>query len=394
MRKLVGNSVTTRHLPSSAIILGIVSFFADLSTEMAYPILPLFFSSLGTKPAVMGLIEGIAEATASITSGISGIISDRVGKRKPLVLLGYGMTTLAKPIVALATGWPAVMFGRFLDRFGKGIRSAPKDAVLSDVSTKADRGRVFGFERMMDSLGAVAGPLIALWLFHQLHLELGTILLLTVIPSAIALILATRLAEPNTVKPSLRLTFGQMSSRFWIFIAIYALFSLGNSSNIFILLKGIDVKLSEATIIAGYTVYNVVYSGASYPAGAISDKLGRRDVLIVGFLIYAMSYLGFALASTMWHYFVLFAFYGSYAALTDGVSKAMAADIGKEATATALGTFLAVTGITKLLASVLAGLLWQGLNSNSVFYFGAATSALAAVLLFIAIRNHPDGERP
>ncbi len=349
---------------------------------MAYPLLPLFFSTyLGAKPAILGLIEGIAEATASIVTGLSGVVSDRIGKRKPLAVFGFSITALAKPAIALAGSWPVAMLGRFLDRFGKGIRSAPKDAILSDVSTRADRGRVFGFERMMDSLGAVLGPLLALVLLA--HLELRSVLLLTVIPAFIAVLLVMTVEEPKNVKPSARFTLGHMPRRFWVFIAVYTLFSLGNSSNAFILLKGNDIRLSETVVVSGYILYNAVYSGGSYPAGALSDKLGRRNVLGAGCAIYALSYLGFAVAGSLWEFLAFFVLYGLYAALTDGVSKAMAVEIGgEEARATAVGVFSAVTGLSKLAASLVAGLLWQQLGSASTFYFGAATAALSTILFF------------
>lgn len=385
MKKAPENLETAKTLPRAAIILGLVSLFSDMSTEMAYPLLPLFFSTyLGAKPAILGLIEGIAEATASVVTGLSGMISDRIGKRKSLTIFGFSTTALAKPVIALAEVWPTAMLGRFLDRFGKGIRSAPKDAILSDVSTRADRGRVFGFERMMDSLGAVLGPLIALLLLYSAHLELRSVLLLTAIPALIAALLVLTVEEPTNVKPFAGFTLGHMPRKFWIFIAVYTLFSLGNSSNAFILLKGSDIKLSETVIVAGYIFYNAVYSGASYPAGVVSDRLGRQNVLAVGCAIYALSYLGFAVAGSLWEFFGLFALYGLYSALTDGVSKAMAVDIGgSETKATAVGIFSAVTGLSKLAASLIAGLLWQQLGSASMFYFGAATAAMAAIAFSI-----------
>lgn len=358
---------------------------------MAYPLLPLFFSTyLGAKPAILGLIEGMAEATASIVTGLSGVVSDRIGKRKPLAVFGFSVTALAKPVIALAGSWPVAMLGRFLDRFGKGIRSAPKDAILSDVSTRADRGRVFGFERMMDSLGAVLGPLLALLLLA--HLELRSVLLLTVIPAFIAVLLVLTVEEPKNVKPSMGFTLSHMPRRFWVFIAVYTLFSLGNSSNAFILLKGNDIRLSETVVVTGYILYNAVYSGGSYPAGVISDKLGRRNVLGVGCAIYGLSYLGFAVVGSLWEFLGLFALYGLYAALTDGVSKAMAVDIGGEdARATAVGIFSAVTGLSKLAASLVAGLLWQQFGSSATFYFGAATAALSTILFFTIFPSDRQG---
>ncbi|KAF0249292.1 MAG: major facilitator superfamily protein [bacterium] len=372
-------------LPLTAIIIGIVSLFSDLSTEMAYPLLPLFISTLpGASPIYLGLIEGIAEATASLITGFSGWISDWFQKRKVIAVLGYGMTTIAKPVVALATGIPMVMLGRFMDRFGKGIRSAPKDTILANVATQENRGQVFGFERMMDSAGAVLGPACAILLFYQFNLSLQTIFLLTVIPSILAFGCILWVHEPE-VQTNKKRTFSLkgLSKEFWIFLVINAVFNIGNSTNAFLILKASDeLKMGVVASLGCYMLYNAVYSIGSYPAGVISDRLGRKNILLVGFIIFALVYFGFAQAQSAFWIWVLFAIYGIYPALTDGVGKAMAVDLTTpEVRATAIGLFAASLGLTRIPASYFGGVLWEKYGSSSTFYFGAIAALIAFILL-------------
>jgi MFS family permease len=375
----------TSKLPLTAIIIGIVSLFSDLSTEMAYPLLPLFLSTLpGASPVYLGLIEGIAEATASLITGFSGWISDWFQKRKFLAVFGYGTTTVAKPIIALATGIPMVMAGRFLDRFGKGIRSAPKDTLLANVATEENRGQIFGFERMMDSAGAVLGPALAILLFYQFNFSLQTIFLLTVVPSILAFGCILLVKEPTpTVGKKRVFSLKGLSKEFWIFLAINTVFNIGNSTNAFLILKASDeLKMGVAATLGCYMLYNAVYSIGSYPAGTLSDKFGRKTILLVGFIIFTLAYFGFAQVQSTFWIWPLFAFYGVYPALTDGVSKAMAVDLtSPEVRATAIGLFAASVGLTKIPASYFGGLLWEHFGSSSTFYFGAIASMLAFVML-------------
>jgi MFS family permease len=378
-------SSSKKALPLTAIIIGIVSLFSDLSTEMAYPLIPLFISTLpGASPIYLGLIEGIAEATASIITGFSGWISDWFQKRKVIAVLGYGMTTVAKPVVALATGIPMVIAGRFMDRFGKGIRSAPKDTILANVATEENRGQIFGFERMMDSAGAVLGPACAILLFYQFNLSLQTIFLLTVIPSILAFACILWVKEPEAPESKKR-TFSLkgLSKEFWMFLAINAVFNIGNSTNAFLILKANDeLKMSVAASLGCYMLYNAVYSIGSYPAGIVSDRLGRKNVLLVGFIIFALAYFGFAHAQSAFWMWILFAFYGIYPALTDGVGKAMAVDLTTpEVRATAIGLFAASVGLTRIPASYLGGLLWEQVSSSATFYFGVIAALIAFIML-------------
>lgn len=380
---------STKKLPKTAIIIGIVSLFSDLSTEMAYPLLPLFIKTLpGGSPVYLGLIEGVAEATASIITAFSGWFSDWVQKRKSLAVLGYAFTTIAKPVVALSTGLPMVMTGRFMDRFGKGIRSAPKDTLLASVATQENRGQIFGFERMMDSAGAVFGPACAILLFYHFNLSLKTVFLLTVVPAIFSFLFILFVAEAQE-KHSVdkkRFSLKGLSKDFWIFLAINAIFNIGNSTNTFLILRANDLGMGVVASLSCYMLYNFVYSAGSYPAGIVSDKLGRKNVLLVGFFVFALSYSGFALAQNSIWMWLLFTLYGIYPALTDGVGKAMAVDLTTpEVRATAIGLFAASVGLTRIPASYIGGLLWTHFGSSTTFYFGAVSALVAFILLIFFV---------
>jgi len=376
-------------LPVIAVVIGLVSFFSDVSTEMAYPLLPLFIRTvLGASTVELGIIEGIAEGTASIITGFSGWISDWFHRRKWIAVFGYGTTALAKPLIAMAGGVPLVLVGRFLDRFGKGVRSAPKDALLADVTTPETRGRIFGFERMMDSAGAVLGPAFSLLLVYSLGFHLRTVLLLTVFPAIAALLFISLVDErPRAEFQKRRFLLDGLSRDFWIFLIINTIFNIGNSSNTFLLLKATDMGMGVMTSLACYMLYNAVYSLGSYPAGIISDRLGRKNVLMLGFAIFSIVYFGFALVSSQAWIWVLFAAYGLYPALTDGVSKALAVDTTAPAVrATAIGLFSASLGLSRLIASIIGGLLWERMGSAATFYYGAASSLLALILFAIIFK--------
>src|SRR5262249_11179028 len=367
-------------------IIGMVSLFSDISTEMAYPLLPLFIRNvLGASTTQLGIIEGIAEGTGSIITGLSGWISDRLHRRKWVAVLGYGATALAKPIVGLAGGVGLVLTGRFLDRFGKGVRSAPKDALLADVASSEMRGRIFGFERMMDSAGAVMGPAVSLTLLYVLSLSLRTALILTVVPSIAAFSLILLVAEPRSVASSARrFDLKGLSGDFLIFLAVNSLFNIGNSSNTFLLLKAADAGMGVTASLVCYMVYNAVYSLGSYPAGTLSDRLGRKNILMVGFFIFSAVYFGFALAGSKGWIWFLFIAYGLYPALPDGVSKALAVDtVDASMRATAIGIFSASVGFSRLIASVIGGWLWERFGSAATFYYGAVASMLALILFVI-----------
>ncbi len=375
-------------LSRSTVIIGLVSLLGDISSEMIYPILPLFITQTLRAPATaVGLIEGIAVGSASIVSGVSGWISDRIGRRKPVAFAGYALTTFSRPMIALARVWPVVLAARFADRFGKGIRTAPRDALLAETTASESRGRAFGFERAMDSAGAVLGPLVGLALVGWAGLEARKIFFISAIPAFLAalLILAVREKRSEIVAGSsnIRISLVGTTREYRRLLVVSGVFGLANSANAFLILRAEQLGLATGSTILAYALYNAVASIASMPAGAASDRFGRRHLLIIGYAIYAISYLGFAVATASWLVWPLFAVYGLFPALTDGVSKAMAVDTaGKAGRATALGIYFTVVGVTGIAASYIGGVLWDKLDSRATFYFGAALAAIAVVLLF------------
>ncbi len=380
-------------LSRSAIIIGFVSLLSDISTEMAYPLLPLFLTqTLGAPKTIVGLIEGLAVGTASIVASLSGWISDRLGRRKPVAFIGYALTTVAKPLIAWATAWPIVMGARFADRFGKGIRGAPKDALLAETTSPAQRGRAYGFERTMDFTGAVMGPLAGLALVGWASLDVRTVFLISTIPALLAALLILSLKESRTVSTSarsLRYSLAGTTPEYRKLLLIAAVFSLANSANAFLILRAESLGLATGRTILAYTLYNLVSAVAALPAGAASDRLGRRNLLIIGYGVYALAYAGFGAANQAWMVWPLFALYGLFPALTDGVAKAMIVDTaGSAGRATAIGVYAMVVGLTQILASVIGGLLWDKVNASMTFYFGAGLAAVAAFLLFRLFPKH------
>jgi MFS family permease len=375
-------------LSQGAIIIGFVSLLSDISGEMIYPVLPIFITEVLHAPAtVLGLIEGVAIGVSNIVSGVSGWVSDRIGRRKPLAFAGYALTAISRPVIAAAGAWPVVMGARFAERFGKGIRNAPRDALLAESTPDEHRGRAFGFERAMDSAGAVLGPLVALALVGWLGLSIRSIFLVSAIPATLAafLILAVRERPESVVRgaKSLRLSLAGTTSDYRKLILIIGVFGLANSANAFLILRAEQLGLGRGSTILAYTLYNAVSTVASMPAGSASDRAGRRNILIIGYLIYAISYAGFAAANAAWLVWPLFIIYGLFPAFTDGVAKALAVDTaGSAGRATAIGIYSAVTGITQILASYIGGLLWDKIDSSATFYFGAALAAVAMLLLF------------
>jgi MFS family permease len=380
----------------SVIIIGFASLFSDISGEMIYPILPLFLTgTLGAPATVVGLVEGIAVGTGNAIGGFSGWISDRLGRRKPVAIFGYALTAATRPVIAAAQVWPLVLAARFAERFGKGIRNAPRDALLAEATEERYRGRAFGFERAMDSLGAVLGPLVALLAVNWAQLSARSIFLISAIPATIAalMILTVKEKRERVVKGTgkISLSLAGTTVEYRRLLLIMTIFGLANSANSFLILRAQQLGLATGatasqalseTILA-YALFNLVSALASYPAGAASDKLGRRNLLIVGFVIYALSYLGFALAAQVWMVWPLFALYGLFPALTEGVAKAMAVDTaGRAGHATVIGILSMVTGLTQIAASYIGGLLWDNLNPQATFYFGAALAAVAVVMLF------------
>lgn len=378
-------------LTRSTIIIGLVSLMSDISSEMVYPILPIFLTQTLAAPAtVVGLVEGIAVGTASMVSGFSGWLSDRLGRRKPVAFAGYALTAASKPLIAFAQSWPLVLGARFADRFGKGIRGAPRDALLAETASAHHRGRAFGFERAMDYSGAILGPLLAFALVEGAFVGVRTIFFLSFIPATVAalLILAVRepKPDPSRTPKSIRLSLAGTTHLYRRVLVIAGVFGLANSANAFLILRARELGLDSGRAILAYALYNAVAALLAMPAGAASDRLGRRNLLIAGYTIYAGVYVGFAFAKEAWMIWPLFAIYGIFPALTDGVAKALAVDTaGTAGRATAIGIYSTVIGVTQIIASYAGGMLWDSAGSWATFYLGAGLASIAALLLLLLI---------
>jgi len=392
-----------RALPRNVWILSATSFLTDVSSEMILNLLPLFLANvLGAGTAVIGLIEGLAETTASVLKVFSGWLSDRLGQRKWLTVAGYGLSTLAKPFLYFATSWSGVLGVRFADRVGKGIRTAPRDALIADSIDERQRGLSFGLHRAMDTAGAFSGLLIATAVIWAIQAGGGTlqrttfqtVVLLSIVPAALAVVVLALGArdiprrEEAARPPSL--TLRGFDARFRGFLLIVILFTLGNSSDAFLILRAQERGLSVLGVMGALLALNLVYALVSSPAGVLSDRIGRRRVLVGGWLIYGLVYLGFALAGAGWQVWLLYALYGVYYGMSEGVARALVADIVRpEQHGTAYGVFNAAVGVTAFPASLIAGLLWQGLGPwkglgpAAPFLFGAGLALLAALLMIM-----------
>ena len=383
-------------VPRNVVMLGLVSLFADISSEMVYPLIPLFLTStLGAPVVAVGLIEGVAESTASLLKWVFGWFSDRIRRRVPFTLAGYALAAVAKPALAAAYVWPSALFVRFLDRSGKGIRTAPRDALIADSTDEAQRGRAFGLHRAMDTAGAIVGPLAALGLLAWFggH-NYRPIFLIAGIPGAISILLVLFVREirhtPRTGTLPPLLSLNGYDRRFLQFVGVTLLFSIGNSSDAFLVLRSKDVGLGATAIVLAYVLYNVAYAALSLPAGIRSDRIGRRPVLVAGFAIFALVYVGFALVSDGWMIWPLFIVYGAYIAFTEGVGKAYVSDlVPSDRRGTALGLYNASLGVMLLFSSIIGGALWSLIGPAATFAFGASTAAAAALLLLIL---NPGGD--
>jgi MFS family permease len=375
--------------------LGLVSFFTDVSSEMIYPLLPIFLTSvLGMGTSFVGLVEGVAEATASLFKLFSGWVSDRIGKRKSLVVFGYTLSTLTRPLVAAATaGWHVLLI-RFLDRVGKGIRTSPRDALIADSCLEASQGKAFGFQRAMDHAGAVVGPLVAFFLLTFMTQQYRLIFWSTYLPGLVALIILGRgVSERKSIStsaaaPRIHLTLRPFDRRFKIFLFIIILFSLGNSSDAFLLLKAKEAGVPVSLIPLLWMILHLVKSLSATPGGILSDRLGRRGVIIAGWLLYSGVYWAFAWAETSGMVWTLFAIYGLFYGLTEGGERALVADLVEpHLRGTAYGLYNFSIGISTLPASFLMGLLWEKVSPKAAFSFGATLALLAALFLWLFLSS-------
>ena len=390
-------SASGSRLPGPVWRLGWVSFFTDLASEAIYPLLPAFLSTvLGAGAMALGLIEGVAEATASVLKIVSGRLSDRWRGRKPIVLAGYSLSSVVRPLMAVVTVWPHVLALRFVDRMGKGIRGAPRDAMLAHLATPETRGRVFGLNRAMDHAGAVAGPLLAS-LFLVFHPgEYRTLFALTLVPGIIVILVILRVPEVAAVdagRAHLRDDTGHparwrdLPRAFFRLEIVILLFTLGNSTDAFLLLRLGDAGIPVAFIPAIWAALHVVKSAASVPGGALSDRIGRRGVIAAGWVVYALVYGGFALTDAPEALIVLFLAYGLYYGLAESAERAIVADLAPPSlAATAFGIHNAVTGFGSLLASVVFGLVWTAYGAPAAFALGAALAVAASAVLTVVRR--------
>ncbi len=395
-----------RALPRNVVVLSWVSFFQDAASELLYPIFPLFITvTLGAPASALGLIEGVAEGTASVGKALSGRLADRF-RRRPLIALGYAISSVAKPLIGLAGAWPVAMAGRFVDRVGKGVRTSPRDALLAADAPPEVRGRAFGFHRAADTAGAVVGPLLGLALYEAFNHHLRPLFFVAAVPAAVSVALialvrehprSARAATPTTQAQQPHARVERLPRRYWHVVIILAVFGLANFSDALLILRAKDLGLSFVSIILVYALYNAVYAALSLPAGIVSDHLPRRLVYATGLVGFAVAYLGLGLVHSPGWVWVLLPVYGAYTALTDGVGKAWVADLLPDrAMGTGLGLFQGITGGCALVASIWAGLAWNGNGRLPLQASGVVVAVVALLLLTVGRRldahHAADGE--
>lgn len=399
-----------KKLPRQVFILGFVSLFTDFASEMLYPVVPIFLTAtLGASMAVIGAIEGVAQVTAGLLKGVFGVMSDKIGKRSIFVVLGYGLSGIVKPLPGLFPYVSTVVASRTIDRVGKGIRTAPRDALLAAYA-EGKTGEVFGFHRSMDTLGAIIGPLAALILLYFFPNDYVLVFLVSIIPSALA-IFFTFLAKDSPKdfaqkqRYNIKEFWANRTGEYTMLLVLFTLFSFVNSSDVFLILKTVEIAkfdqsnmmttirqlkvtsglhLHELAGIFAYTFYNVFYAMLAYPIGIWADKLGKKNVFIIGMLIFSLSYFGFALLENFWFIWLLFAFYGIYSAATDGVTKAWVSDIVPSSyRGSAIGLLTMCSSIAVLLGNLFTGLLWDAYGSAIPFLVSAVVSLVVAASLFL-----------
>lgn len=392
--------MSIKDLPRNVWAVGLTSFFMDISSEMVINILPLFLANvLGVQTSIIGLIEGLAEATASILKLFSGWLSDKIGGRKWLAVLGYGLSAITKPFFYIAGSWELIAGVRWADRVGKGIRTAPRDALVADSVTKEVRGLAFGFHRAMDTAGAMVGILVAalvVWLAQKNTLDLSkstfqTVVLISLLPGFLAVLSLAIGAKDMPVKgqrAAPKFSLRSMGKPFIVFLVIVSIFTLGNSSDAFLVLRAQNLGINVTGILIMLAMFNLIYSLIATPAGSLSDRIGRRRLIIGGWVVYAAIYLGFAFAQAAWQVWVLYVVYGLYYGMAYGTANALVADLVPDhLRGTAYGTYNAMIGILAFPASLTAGLLWQGVGGwkgfgpSAPFLFGGSLALIAALLM-------------
>ncbi len=382
-------------LSRNIFLLALASLFGDISTEMLYPVLPVFLTqTLNASGSIVGLIDGFAQATQNIVQGFSGALSDRLQKRKSIALAGYLVAALAKPLMGLSTIWQGVFAARLLDRVGTGTRSAPRDALIASSVAERDRGRAFGLEGLGDNAGAFLGPLLAVFLLYALHVGLRAVFYLAVVPGLLAFCMVLPVKEHAAAvaaKAKIDIGLRQFPKAYWRYLLVTALFGLGNCSTAFLILRTQDIGASLETTILIYASVNLVAALISYPAGFLSDLLGRKNLLLAAFVIFLIAFLGFALTQNIFLIAALFVCYGLYQGIFRAVGKAFAADfVPAHLRASGIGWYSATVGLLQLVASIVAGLLWDRVGHTAVFYYGAGFAVIGSVALLLLIRAQPD----
>jgi len=375
------------------ILLGITSLLTDISSEMLYPILPIYLVvRLGGSPAILGLIEGIAESSASLLKVFSGYFSDKLKRRLPFTIFGYTSSTVGKFFLYLSTNWLYFLGARTLDRFGKGIRTAPRDALIAENAKERKKGAAFGLHRALDTLGASIGVLCAYFFITRYKGDLKNIFLFSLIPAFLGIFFLFLVREKRTPAESsqekLQFKWQALDKRLKLFLIFTFIFTLGNSSNQFLLLRAKNLGSPLPQVILFYLVYNLVYGLVSYPAARLSDRIGRKKLLVLGYLFYGLVYLGFAVNKSLNIFWFLFGIYGLYIGFTEGTEKALVADIAPvNLRATAIGLHATLVGIGLLPASLFAGILWKFLGPAACFYFGGFMGILASIGLWFILKG-------
>jgi MFS family permease len=384
-------------LSRNSFLLAAASLFADTSTEMLYPVLPVFLTrTLKASGSIVGLIDGFAQAAQNIVQGFSGALSDRLQKRKGIALAGYLAAAIAKPLMGISTVWQGVFGARLLDRLGAGTRSAPRDALIASSVDEDVRGKAFGLEGIGDNTGAFVGPLFAIFLLYSLRVGIRTIFYLAIIPGLLAfftVLLVTERRAAVTAKSKMDVNLRQFPSEYWKYLSVIAIFGLGNSTNSFLILRTQDIGARLETTILMYALFNLAAALISYPAGSFSDKLGRKNVLLTSFIVFALTYIGFANAQNVLIFAALFIFYGLYQGIFRAVGKAFASDfVPENLRASGVGWYSSTVGLLQLVASVVAGLLWDRVGHAAVFYYGAIFGLAGSIGLIVLIpkRDHPS----
>lgn len=385
-----------KYITRTVWILSAVSLFTDMASEMLYPVMPVYLKSIGFSIALIGILEGIAEAVAGFSKGYFGKQSDMSGKRVPYVQLGYAMSAISKPLMVVFVLPVWVFFARSIDRLGKGIRTGARDAILSGEATPETKGKIFGFHRSMDTMGAVLGPLAALIYLYFYPENYVTLFLLAFLPGVLALGASFLLNDANNTIPNT----GKGNYSFFTFLGYWKqspqeyrkllvgllLFALINSSDVFLLLKAKEAGLSDTQVIGIYIFYNLVYALFAYPLGILSDKIGFRKMYMIGIAIFACVYLGMSVSTELYQFGILFFMYGIYSAATEGISKAWISNISdKKDTATAIGTYSGFQSIAAMLASMLAGYIWYAVGDTTTFMVSGIGALVVIVYFRIAV---------